>query len=83
MSDENFSKRIRYNEIDLDAEEGTPGAPGVPIVEDEESGLPEKSNSLLSSLDDNDKKNKSAVWDHFNKFVDNKGIIWAKCRYCG
>jgi len=30
------------------------------------------------------KKNKerSFVWSHFEKFTDDKNVIWAKCKYC-
>ena len=24
----------------------------------------------------------SFVWDHFDKYKDDKGIIWAKCQHC-
>ncbi|GET04629.1 zinc finger BED domain-containing protein RICESLEEPER 2-like [Rhizophagus clarus] len=48
----------------------------------EENVLPEKSNSALSILDEDDKK-RSVVWAHFDKFADVKGVIWAKCQYCG
>ncbi|CAG8761203.1 17246_t:CDS:1, partial [Funneliformis caledonium] len=37
-------------------------------LDKESSRFSEKSNSMLSLLDENDKKNKSAVWDHFDKF---------------
>ncbi|CAG8471200.1 2339_t:CDS:2, partial [Funneliformis caledonium] len=79
MSNKNFSKRPHY-EINSDLEENTPNE--ELNLNKESNGFPEKSNSVLSSLDENDKKNKSAVWDHFDKFVDNKGVIWAKCQYC-
>ncbi|POG66443.1 hypothetical protein GLOIN_2v1780597 [Rhizophagus irregularis DAOM 181602=DAOM 197198] len=36
--------------------------------------------SVLSTLDEN--KKGSNVWNHFDKFKDEKGVIWAKCRYC-
>ncbi|CAB5357933.1 unnamed protein product [Rhizophagus irregularis] len=37
--------------------------------------------SALSTLDEKDEKG-SVVWKHFDRFVDNKGTSWAKCRYC-
>jgi hypothetical protein len=73
MSNENSLKR-RHCEIDTDIEEDTTSIEKFRLQEDEESELPEKSNSVLSSLDENNKK-KSVVWDHFEKFVDNKGIM--------
>src|SRR3954454_18400653 len=38
-------------------------------------------NSALSTLDENDKKG-SIVWKHFEKFRDEKGVLWAKCQHC-
>ncbi|CAB5200418.1 unnamed protein product [Rhizophagus irregularis] len=35
-------------------------------------------NSVLSTLDETNKKT-SIVWNYFDKFKDDKGIIWAKC----
>jgi len=72
MSNKNFSKRLHYK-INLDLEENTPNE--ELNLDKESSGFSEKSNSILSLLDENYKKNKSAVWDYFNKFVDNKGVI--------
>jgi len=79
MFNKNFLKRPHY-EINSDLEENTPNE--ELNLDKESSGFSEKSNSILSSLDENDKKNKIAMWDHFDKFVDNKGVIWAKCQYC-
>ncbi|CAI2185226.1 15417_t:CDS:2 [Funneliformis geosporum] len=69
MSNKNFSKRPYY-EINSDLEKNTLNE--ELNLDKESSELLEKSNSILSLLDENDKKNKSAVWDHFDKFVDNK-----------
>ena len=30
----------------------------------------------------NSSKTKSFVWEHFNKFIDQNGVKWAKCKYC-
>ncbi|GBC34340.2 zinc finger BED domain-containing protein RICESLEEPER 2-like [Rhizophagus irregularis DAOM 181602=DAOM 197198] len=88
-----MSKR-RYREINADIEEETTEfAPteeeNLEEVESEdglenqvEGGLPDNSNSGLSTLDENDRKG-SFVWNHFDKFRDNNGGLWAKCRYCG
>ena len=38
--------------------------------------------SILSSIEEDDNKG-SKVWNHFDKFVDDRGVLWAKCRYCG
>lgn len=55
-------------------------------INEEEQEIQEDENkadeSLLSTLDD-ERKGGSLVWKHFDKFKDEKGIIWAKCRYCG
>ena len=37
--------------------------------------------SILSSIEEDDNKG-SKVWNHFDKFVDDRGVLWAKCRYC-
>src|ERR1044071_3241628 len=37
--------------------------------------------SILSSIEDDDNK-ESKVWNYFDKFVDDRGVLWAKCRYC-
>ncbi|GBC49849.2 zinc finger BED domain-containing protein RICESLEEPER 2-like [Rhizophagus irregularis DAOM 181602=DAOM 197198] len=88
-----MSKR-RYREINADIEEETTEfAPteeeNLKEVESEdglenqaEGGLPDNSNSGLSTLDENDRKG-SFVWNHFDKFRDNNGGLWAKCQYCG
>ncbi|CAB5363724.1 unnamed protein product [Rhizophagus irregularis] len=47
-----------------------------------ENKVDDTSNSVLSTLDETNKKT-SIVWNHFDKFKDDKGVIWAKCRYCG
>ena len=49
----------------------------------QEESQKESTNSTLSTLDENNDKNRSIVWNHFDKFVDNKGVLWAKCRHCG
>jgi hypothetical protein len=59
MFNKNSLKRCHY-EIDTDIEEDTTSIEEFRLQEDEESELPEKSNSVLSSLDENDKK-KSVV----------------------
>ncbi|CAG8673886.1 10888_t:CDS:1, partial [Funneliformis caledonium] len=69
MFNKNFSKRPYY-EINSDLEENTSNE--ELNLDKESNGFSEKSNSILSSLDENDKKNESAVWDYFDKFVDNK-----------
>ena len=38
--------------------------------------------SILSSIKEDDNK-ESKVWNHFNKFVDDREVLCAKCRYCG
>ena len=38
-------------------------------------------NLALNTLDDDSNKKGSMVWQHFDKFEDDKGI-WAKCRHC-
>ena len=38
--------------------------------------------SILSSIEEDDNKG-SKVWNHFDKFVDDRGVLWAKCRYYG
>jgi hypothetical protein len=88
-----MSKRC-YREINADIEEETTEfAPteeeNLEEVELEdglenqvEGELPDNSNSGLSTLDENDRKG-SFVWNHFDKFRDNNGGLWAKCRYCG
>jgi len=35
--------------------------------------------SILSSIEEDDNKG-SKVWNHFDKFVDDRGVL---CRYCG
>jgi hypothetical protein len=83
MSNENNTLKRHRCEIDNTEEEETEFEIINHENSEEENELPEKSNSALSTLDETDKKNKSAVWNHFDKFTDNKGVIWAKCRYCG
>ena len=79
MSNKNFSK-YSYYKINSNLKENTFNE--KLNLDKKSSRLLKKSNSILSSLDENDKKNKIAMWDHFDKFVDNKGVIWAKCQYC-
>ncbi|CAB4397329.1 unnamed protein product [Rhizophagus irregularis] len=65
--------------------------------DDEEEGkeIEETENSDAESFEDSevqdnksedqtnkDKKERSFVWLHFEKFKDNYGINWAKCKYC-
>src|SRR5256885_16237238 len=38
--------------------------------------------SILSSIEEDNNKG-SKVWNQFDKFVDDRGVLWAKCRYCG
>ena len=52
-------------------------------LENQEESQKDNTNSTLSTLDENNDKNRSIVWNHFDKFVDNKGVLWAKCRHCG
>ena len=33
---------------------------------------------ILNSIDEDDKK----VWNHFDKFVDDRKVLWTKCKYC-
>jgi hypothetical protein len=81
------SKRTRY--INITDEEEEPEE----ILDNEEIGLENQeegsqlenkddTSSALSTLDEKDEKG-SVVWKHFDRFVDNKGTSWAKCRYCG
>ncbi|CAB4391009.1 unnamed protein product [Rhizophagus irregularis] len=82
------SKRTRYMNITDEEEEPEE------ILDNEEIGLEnhqeggsqlenkDDTSSALSTLDEKDEKG-SVVWKHFDRFVDNKGTSWAKCRYCG
>jgi hypothetical protein len=73
------SEKRHHDEIDSDLEEDTPINKEFQLDDEEGeegSGLQEKSNTILSSQDENDnKKNRSIVWEHFERFVDNKGMI--------
>jgi len=42
---------------------------------------------IIESEDEEVKKNdnskeRSMVWEHFEKYTDSKNVIWAKCRHC-
>ena len=42
---------------------------------------------IIQSEDEEVKKNdnskeRSMVWKHFEKYTDSKNVIWAKCRHC-
>src|SRR6185437_16229019 len=37
---------------------------------------------ILSSIEEDDNKG-SKVWNYFDKFVDDRGVLWTKYRYCG
>jgi hypothetical protein len=45
-----------------------------------------KSTSTSASASTNiittERRNKSIIWEHFDKFKDDKGITWAKCKHC-
>ena len=44
-------------------------------LENQEESQKDSTNSTLSTLDENNDKNRSIVWNHFDKFVDNKGVL--------
>ena len=42
---------------------------------------------IIESEDEEVKKNdnskeRSMVWEHFEKYTDSKNVIWTKCRHC-
>ena len=42
----------------------------------------ELSETELENETEVNSKERSIVWDHFEKFKDNSNVEWAKCRYC-
>ncbi|CAB5351658.1 unnamed protein product [Rhizophagus irregularis] len=82
------SKRTRYINITDEEEEPEQILDNEEIeLENHQEGGSQLENkddtsSALSTLDEKDEKG-SIVWKHFDRFVDNKGTSWAKCRYCG
>ena len=42
----------------------------------------EESEGGINSKEDKSVKERSFVWSHFEKIMDDKNVIWAKCKYC-
>ncbi|CAB5091420.1 unnamed protein product [Rhizophagus irregularis] len=53
------------------------------IIADENDDEVSEEDSVLEKNKKNlNNKIRSFVWDHFEKFTDKNGAIWAKCKYC-
>ena len=52
------------------------------IEENEENINTFKSTTNTSASITTTKRHKSIIWEHFDKFKDNKGIVYAKCKHC-
>jgi hypothetical protein len=56
---------------------------GSEIIADENDDEVSEEDSVLEKNKKNlNNKIRSFVWDHFEKFTDKNGAIWAKCKYC-
>src|ERR1044071_8392080 len=82
------SKRVRHNNYEKVVIEESESE-----KESEETYISDKSESDTSEIEsDSEEKNeeeskeknkiRSFVWAHFEKFMDDKGILWVKCKYC-
>ncbi|CAB5393651.1 unnamed protein product [Rhizophagus irregularis] len=82
FEDQNNAKRLRQEEINDTINDESSGESETEIDYEEEHGESEKAE--LSGSEDNNKDNneKSFVWNHFEKYTDNKNVTWAKCRHC-
>jgi hypothetical protein len=54
------------------------------IKENEEDTNIIKSTSTIAStsITTTKRRNKSIIWEHFDKFKDDKEVEWAKCKHC-
>ena len=52
------------------------------IRHNDNEGSAELSETELENETEVNSKERSIVWDHFEKFKDDNNVEWAKCRYC-
>ena len=70
--DNDMDRNFSFEEID----------PDIEFDKIDDDNIDDKGSSILSSIEEDDNKG-SKVWNHFDKFVNDRGVLWAKCRYCG
>ena len=69
--DNDMDRNFSFEEID----------PDIEFDKIDDDNIDDKGSSILSSIEEDDNKG-SKVWNHFDKFVNDRGVLWAKCRYC-
>jgi hypothetical protein len=72
ITNKKHSKRSRYEEEREPIEE----------ISDEESEDEENLEKEKGLEKKGSSKERSVVWEHFDKYIDSENVTWAKCRHC-
>src|SRR3989442_25071 len=63
--DNDMDRNFSFEEID----------PDIEFDKIDDDNIDDKGSSILSSIEEDDNKG-SKVWNHFDKFVDDRGVLW-------
>jgi hypothetical protein len=79
MTNKKCSKRSRYEEESESERESEIEPIEISDKESEDEENLEKEKGLEKK---GSSKERSVVWEHFDKYIDSENVRWAKCRHC-